>query len=124
MRKIRFRAWDEKDKKMYRVVWLTLPTPSINGYILGHYNLSGQIIEKECHEKDLKLMQYTGLRDKNGMEIYESDLLMFDSEGDKCYNGEVFYDSVSAQFRIIKRDKVRNFDEIKNIEIIGNIYEC
>lgn len=87
--------------------------------------------------------QYTGLKDKNGVEIYEGDIVryyhktffkkkgeeVFDFKNEKCY---VVWDIEGACFILNKRkDKVTNkayidildMSESNNIEIIGNIYE-
>lgn len=59
MREIKFRVWDALEKEM---LFPDTVTPSIIS-LQGAY-----------------LMQYTGLKDKNGKEIYEGDILEFDPE--------------------------------------------
>jgi len=56
MREIKFRAWDKKLKQLSIPVQISNPpTPG--------------------HERGLILMQFTGLKDKNGKEIYEGDVV-------------------------------------------------
>lgn len=67
MREIKFRAWSELDKEMFEVASIDL--------LLG-------LIVRQCENRiktyvleELVLMQYTGLKDRNGVEIYEGDIV-------------------------------------------------
>ena len=73
MREIKFRAWDKKLSKMFKL------ENCINFEISDLYDPRPQ------HE-DLIVMQYTGLKDKNGKEIYEGDILHIIEVG--MYGGE------------------------------------
>lgn len=110
MREIKFRAWDNKGKCM--VPWGTMMQTAFNS---GEQHFLYDIF---CgHRLDVVLMQYIGLKDKNGKEIYESDIVVYylmDHNGDEeCYRETVTWG-------------VCGFDMVlptSCYEVIGNIYE-
>uniref|UniRef100_A0A6M3LKX9 Putative YopX protein n=1 Tax=viral metagenome TaxID=1070528 RepID=A0A6M3LKX9_9ZZZZ len=65
MREIKFRSWDKDSKKMW--------TPDVIQFSTGK---PGLLIEKgKAWMYNCPIMQYTGLKDKDGVEIYEGDIL-------------------------------------------------
>ena len=108
MREIKFRAWNKENKKML----YEIPLATVNFYS-----------SLEEFFKHTELMQYTGLKDKNGKEIYESDLL-------KCEDGkirEVIWYKLGAGWRVGTDDKDTYFNGIgiyaDKLEIVGNKFE-
>ena len=69
MREIKFRMWHKNIKQMYDVGLINLQQGLIFMKNYLGYTQSSFAIE------EVELMQYTGLKDKNGKEIYEGDIL-------------------------------------------------
>lgn len=79
MREIKFRAWDGNQ--------MFVPAIRHSGYDLNE-------LLQSFGDDGLKLMQYTGLKDKNGVEIYEGDILQRESSINSDYHGEWIRDEV------------------------------
>lgn len=113
-REIKFRAWSEKDRNWaYGSPWLS-PTTQI-------------IAERE----KWPLMQYTGIKDKHGTDVYEGDVLCYtDEDGDEQYWPVTFEDgcfivngsAIWDYLRYDKNNQPTNRLE-PNLEVAGNIYE-
>ncbi len=112
MREIKFRAWHRDSKRMLQVGDDCGTTHPLDCCV---YFKQGQPVE---------LMQYTGLKDKNGLEIYEGDLVSYRLNGQ--YLAKVYFDDRTAGYRLrvngeTQFDKTYPVDFI--LEVIGNIYE-
>ena len=79
-------------------------------------------------DEEVKLMQYTGAKDKNGTEIYEGDIVkIIKSEGYGEYYEQVKYtgkiEYCVSEFRIQPLNLKLSDENIVEIKVIGNIYE-
>ncbi len=75
MRKIKFRAWDKKSRRMVSTNNLMVDATGLLLWQFG-YNYPTPLPEEEWEE-----MQFTGLRDKHGTEIYEGDVVYVAGQG-------------------------------------------
>lgn len=118
-RKIKFRAWDEQRKTMYNGEAL-----DVYDYLVAGLSNGAMFIAAYDPEwRELPIMQFTGLRDKNDKEIYEGDIVKFlyNSTPQTEYKGTVKWDNdgLSWSFSGLLIEPTPR----KTMEIIGNIYE-
>lgn len=134
MREIKFRAWEISTKRMHTVEYLNLVGGI--GIIDVDKDEEGDWVQVQrlIDMGDLVLMQYTGLKDKNGKEIYEGDIVQ---NGNGVYL-KIYWNDGLCQFRqrVCSKENVEkqgykwskenptDMDLQFNMkEIIGNIYE-
>lgn len=113
MREIKFRAWDEEEKKFW--------------YFTLEDVLKRNMSYKGSWDKKIlkgEKQQYTNLRDKNGKEIYEGDILKVKFD-DVPINLYVKYDM--GEYLLVKEgeweDSLYACMWFHKVEVIGNIYE-
>ena len=118
----KYRAWDNWRKRMSVVDRIYIDTEGVRLYDdFGEYWRDF---------RDVKLMQSTGLRDKNGKEIFEGDIAQFEdcyTETDFLYVNTGIVEWSQGSFTITNRDSVEMGDlldgEFLDGIIIGNVYE-
>jgi len=115
MKEIKFRAWDNENEKMMKVSSLHLENKEISVKGNGTFHFF----------RMQDLMQYTGVKDKNGKEIYEKDIVSCN----KYKNIVVFFENGCFKVRYPKNDTTNiictldTFLEKYKCKISGNVYE-
>ena len=143
MREIKFRAWDSfnnimiQNDRILKIYFVrSNHIPNLVVYSTRNIENRTEIREKDkqcCNE--FELMQYTGLKDKNGKEIYEGDIILWKdkspmSDGTLNEIVEVFWSDEFLKWSIkgnLNNAKtyiadLYDYSNTEEIEIIGNIY--
>jgi len=114
---IKFRAWNLDEKEIVVCDW--------------EDQFEVDDFRRLFAEKSNLVMQYTGLKDKNGKEIYEGDVLLISKATDSPFKGDVFFSYGGFRLKaywMLDREihpELSTYTESKvsEAEIIGNIYE-
>lgn len=116
-REIKFRAWDAVNKMMDCNVFIN-GDGSVYDYASPTYNTPNIEIERQ----DFTIMQYTGIKDMYGIDVFEGDILklsnVFDNQGYFKKAVVTFEDGAfECNYSLLKRYAKNTF------EVIGNVYE-
>jgi uncharacterized phage protein (TIGR01671 family) len=128
MREIKFRAWDDLNKRMI-IDFFWLDSDGGTWYDQDPHGVDMSGRKRISLVTRLSVMQFTGLKDKNGKECYEKD---YDADGnmidwcDRCCGYQFHQIDIPTGDHIFCHNCEGNFmiqDHIHDFEIIGNIYE-
>lgn len=122
----KFRAWHKTWEEMGKVKRIRFDDEGNITTIFVRGKTSGS----NAYFKDVELMQSTGLKDKNGQEIFERDIVQFEdcyTETDFLYVNTGIVEWSQGSFTITNRYSVEMGDlldgEFLDVTIIGNVYE-
>lgn len=128
MREIKVRAWYKPYKQMCQVESLRFDGNGVYTAVL----IEESFYDRRLVEADeIAIEQFTGLKDKNGTEIYQGDICSFTSKTGK-HTGVVEWSDNLASFglRMVKNNFRYTFSELDTmgvnldtLEVIGNIHE-
>lgn len=128
MRGIKFRAWDKENKKMWNENHIAVIGNTVLAYETHHTcgKKKGLYYMFDVTKTYIPL-QYTGLKDMDGVEIYEGDVIEYTFAGDGKFIGEVVaqFATFSVQglpLNNINKANGKGVGHI-NVKVIGNIYE-
>ena len=120
MKEFKMKAWLKKEKKMVAIIGIDF------NYEYIRYTEDDNLFNsdyKTAEFKDIELLQFSGVKDKGGQELYEADVIKFNDGIDDIY-GLISYDDEDGTYRVSYENITEHLSEREgDFEIVGNIFE-
>ncbi len=120
MKNFKMKAWLKKEKKMVNIIGIDF------NYEYIRYTEDDNLFNenyKTAEFKNIELLQFTGLKDNGGQELYEADVIKFNDGIDDIY-GLISYDDEDGTYRVSYENITEHLsDREGDFEIVGNIFE-
>ena len=120
MKEFKMKAWLKKEKKMVAIIGIDF------NYEYIRYTEDDNLFNsdyKTAEFKDIELLQFSGVKDNGGHELYEADVIKFNDGIDDIY-GLISYDDEDGTYRVSYENITEHLsDREGDFEIVGNIFE-
>ena len=120
MKEFKMKAWLKKEKKMVAIIGIDF------NYEYIRYTEDDNLFNsnyKIAEFKDIELLQFSGVKDKVGQELYEADAIKFNDGIDDIF-GLISYDNEDGAYRVSYENITEHLLEREgDFEIVGNIFE-
>lgn len=126
MREFKFRAWDPQYKYMNYRILIGNVSDSENYHAHSMW-IEPKNVDYECEphwshfdeHSDIQIMQYSGLKDMNNVEIFEGDIIRIATYNNRYYVNKIVFEKGTFHFGHLQ-DGMCDYREM---EVIGNVWE-
>lgn len=123
---MKYKVWHIERKEWIHDTWSIYINPDGDVFEIVEAGSYDRYMDTTNLTDKVKIVRYTGLKDKNGKEIYEGDIVQIKINDYGNWVWEkytVIYDQSKVRFCLKNDDEEWSFTSANEIEVFGNIYE-